>query len=153
MAQDRLETEKELSALIARFPVCITYVALPTEVAFRNIIPELPARTYEIAPSVALDPIQEALKARAVADDDETVVLIPGRAFDALGTRHGRGDGWYDRFLAHTPIEWTRIGFCFDDQFSEEALPLQPWDQVMDFVAVASRSSNRLILHTTHARS
>jgi len=37
------------------------------------------------------------------------VVLVPGQRFDSLGNRHGRGGGWYDRFLAAVPADWIRV--------------------------------------------
>lgn len=157
MSQKPAMDEKDrqmLALLLSKSPIAIVYRPLRTEVSLAglDLLPE-GSRKYEIAPHAELDPIQEALKAKEIAGSDGAVILIPGRAFDTLGTRHGRGGGWYDRFLAHVPIEWERIGFCFDDQFSEDPLPRQPWDEVMDFVAVANRKGDDLILHTTHARS
>lgn len=108
---------------------------------------------YEIPARAAIDPIKEALETIAFANDESACILMPGRRFDASGTRHGQGGGWYDRFLARVPAEWLRIGFCFDDQFSSTPLPRESWDQVMDYVAVVARDTNTLTLHATDARS
>lgn len=69
---------------------------------------------------------------------------MPGRAFDASGTRHGQGGGWYDRFLAEVPKEWLRIGFCYERQFSEEPLKREAWDQAMDAVVVVGNGMVRV---------
>lgn len=72
----------------------------------------------------------------AAVGDRKTIILLPGRRFDARGTRHGQGGGWYDRILSSVPKEWTRIGFCFERQFSKDPLPREAWDQAMDLVVV-----------------
>ncbi len=115
----------------------VTYVPLRTEVPFRDVV-SIPddAVVYEIAPRAALDPFLEADKAMAAVGNRNTVILMPGRRFDAAGTRHGQGGGWYDRFLSRVPAGWTRIGFCYERQFSLDALPRESWDQQMDLVIV-----------------
>ncbi len=118
----------------------ITYVPLRTEVrALDNISLPRGANVYEIAPRAALDPVAEAAATLRTAGETKTVILIPGRKFDAAGTRHGQGGGWYDRFLARVPREWLRVGFCFEQQFSNEPLPRENWDQTMDIVCVVRK--------------
>lgn len=143
----------DLIALVNTFTTVITYAPLRTEVAFSALVPSMAGHVYEIPARAAIDPTEEALKAAAFANEEPTCVLIPGRRFDASGTRLGQGGGWYDRFLARVPSEWLRIGFCFDDQFSSTPLPRESWDQVMDYVAVVARDSGTLTLHATNARS
>ena len=61
-----------------------------------------------------------------------TLVLVPGRAFDAAGNRMGRGRGFYDRLLPQLPHA-IKAGVCFDCQ----KLPCVPTDDndiKMDFV-------------------
>ncbi|TAK73104.1 MAG: hypothetical protein EPO16_13280 [Dehalococcoidia bacterium] len=115
----------------------ITYHPLRTEVPILDLI-TLPAGipTYEIPARAGLDPVQEAQTTLAVAQGDPTALLIPGRRFDALGTRHGQGGGWYDRFLTYVPRAWLRIGVCYEHQFSSTSLMKEPWDQPMDYVIV-----------------
>lgn len=67
------------------------------------------------------------------------VVLVPLLAFDARGNRLGMGGGWYDRsfaFLAGAPRPahpiLVGIGYAFQQV---DALPTQPWDITLDFVA------------------
>ena len=131
----------------------ITYVPLRTEVPFRNFV-TLPegAVIHEIPPRAALDPMEEAAAAVAAAAGKKTCILLPGRRFDAAGTRFGQGGGWYDRFLSRVPAEWVRIGFCFARQFSAEPLLREPWDQVMDYVCVVDETSGAFSVHETHAR-
>jgi 5,10-methenyltetrahydrofolate synthetase len=61
-------------------------------------------------------------------------ILVPGRQFDRFGTRIGRGDGWYDRFLSAVPREWLRIGVAIHGSVSETPLKREAWDQQMDWV-------------------
>lgn len=76
-------------------------------------------------------------------------VLMPGRRFDAAGTRHGQGGGWYDRFLARVPDEWLRIGFSYDDQLSPTPLIRKEWDQQMDYVVVVSRETGAVQVYAS----
>lgn len=111
------------------------------------------ATIHEIPPRAALDPFQEAEKATRVTGGGNTCVFMPGRAFDTFGTRFGQGGGWYDRFLSNIPSTWTRVGFCFDTQFSKEPLVRQSWDQAMDFVCVVDRDKGTADIHETKARA
>ncbi len=146
------ETEEALAALLRPFRAFITYFPLRSEVPFREYV-RLPedALEYLIEPRASLDPDVEALRAKNVAGQMKTAVLIPGRRFDATGTRHGQGGGWYDRFLKAVPQEWLRIGFCFDAQFSEMPLRRESWDQAVDTVVVIGAQGTTL--HDTRARA
>ena len=148
MAQEGKEI---VQALIERFPVCITYVPVRDEVDFRTFCST--ADAYEIRPQASLDPRAESLLAIETTQERAVAVLVPGRTFDATGTRHGKGAGWYDRFLSQVPASWTRIGFCFEDQFSQEPLMRQPWDEPMDYVVVVPRADGSPALYETGARS
>ena len=53
-----------------------------------------------------------------------TLVIVPGRAFDAQGNRMGRGRGFYDRLLPQLPHA-LKAGVCFDCQ----KLPSVPTDE------------------------
>lgn len=143
-----VDSTSEISALLGAYDGLVTYVPLRTEVPFRDYA-EMPdgARIYEILPRAALDPFEEAKNAIDAMEGQKVAILIPGRAFDVTGTRHGQGGGWYDRFLSRVPDEWQRIGFCFRHQFSEEALPRQAWDQAMDAVVVAEKDARIAMIH------
>ena len=142
-----------VDTLLASTGAVITYVPLRTEVPFRDFLSLPPSiLTYEIAPRAALDPFREAEKAIATVGDQQAVILIPGRRFDAAGTRHGQGGGWYDRFLSRVPREWSRIGFCFERQFSSDPLPRESWDQAMDFVFVAKSATEGAFIRASAER-
>lgn len=125
----------------------ISYVPLRTEVDAERFVSDTPA--YVIQPRPSLDPREEALAAMQVIEDSPAAVLMPGRRFDTLGTRHGQGGGWYDRFLARVPDDWLRVGFCFDDQLSPAPLVREEWDQPMDYVLVVSRETGELAIHAS----
>lgn len=77
--------------------------------------------------------------ARACMDalkGENVCIYIPGRAFDRSGNRHGRGAGWYDRFLSAVPRNWVRVGVTDSEHFSQVVLTTNSWDQPMDWVIV-----------------
>lgn len=76
---------------------------------------------------------------RDVPSGKKVYILIPGKRFDHLGTRHGRGGGWYDRFLSAVPREWLRIGVVGTGSLSAQPLIRRPWDEPMDLL-LASES-------------
>ncbi len=54
--------------------------------------------------------------------------IIPGLAFDSKGNRLGRGQGYYDRFLARISRYIPRIGVAFNFQVVN-GLPCDRYDQ------------------------
>lgn len=142
----------EIGALLASRECLILYSPLRTEVPFSEVL-FLPEADIALIPARAsIDPVAEANRLREFAGNRDTVILMPGRAFDALGTRLGQGGGWYDRFLATAPVEWLRIGFCFDNQLSATPLPRQPWDEPVDVVCVVDRNTKVIRVMETRAR-
>ncbi len=63
-------------------------------------------------------------------DNDDTVALIPGMAFDPAGHRLGRGKGYYDRMMMQLPHVY-KIGVCYPFQLLPE-VPSDSHDVVMD---------------------
>lgn len=132
-------------------PFFITYTPLESEVSYADFI-SIPEDHYAIAPRADIDPWEEAQKARRAAAGRFVWVLMPCSKVDALGTRTGRGGGWYDQFLAVVPQEWMRLCFCYMDQFSSETLKREAWDQLVDRIGIVDRSTNKITWHETHAR-
>ena len=68
------------------------------------------------------------------ADEDSSVIIVPGVAFTRDGKRLGRGGGFYDRFFAqHRHI--YKIGIAFACQIADE-LPTDEHDVAMNTVIV-----------------
>lgn len=70
---------------------------------------------------------------------DMDIILLPLLAFDRKGHRLGTGGGWYDSslaFLGDRPRAGrpmlVGIGYAFQEV---EAVPIQPWDVDLDYVA------------------
>ena len=61
------------------------------------------------------------------------VVLVPGVAFTAEGSRLGRGGGFYDRFLRTLPKSTLRIGVGFSPQVVQ-VLPTERHDETVSFL-------------------
>lgn len=70
-------------------------------------------------------------EARVRAEKIE-VMIIPGLCFDEKGNRLGYGGGYYDRYLQDKEI--YKIGICFDEQLSDEAIEINKYDIQMDEV-------------------
>lgn len=79
---------------------------------------------------------------RWLAPRDMDVILLPLLAFDRQGHRLGSGGGWYDASLAFlregprpaAPL-LVGIGYAFQEV---EAVPSEPWDVDLDYVATDS---------------
>jgi 5-formyltetrahydrofolate cyclo-ligase len=66
-------------------------------------------------------------------------------AADQFGTRLGLGKGYYDRFFAQFP-QALRVAVIFQIQFSKDPLPVDSWDQPLDWIVTESmilRTSTR----------
>ena len=69
-----------------------------------------------------------------IALDELDLVLVPGIAFDKNNRRLGRGQGYYDRFIARLPKSTPTIGLAFDFQIVD-SLPFCPdYDQAVSCV-------------------
>mgnify|MGYP000849805463 CR=1 FL=1 len=80
-----------------------------------------------------LEPGPDALPVQLTGD---TLVVVPGLAFDRLGGRLGRGRGYYDRALADLSLRDPRplligIGYAFQ---IVERVPMTPLDVRLDGV-------------------
>ena len=70
----------------------------------------------------------------------DTVILVPGLAFDERGGRLGRGGGHYDRFLRETRAKGPilAIGVAFDTQVVPH-VPCADHDEAIDRIVTESR--------------
>jgi 5-formyltetrahydrofolate cyclo-ligase len=68
----------------------------------------------------------------------DTIMFIPGIAFDIGGHRLGRGGGAYDRMLTALKRRATFVGLAFEMQILE-ALPTEEWDQRIHYVITEKR--------------
>ncbi len=69
---------------------------------------------------------------------EPAVALLPMVAWDAVGTRLGRGGGFYDRLFAGLAMEVLRIGLAYEFQQCTE-LPRDAWDVPVHYVITERR--------------
>ncbi len=142
------------------------YMALPDEVDLTPVImdalqngksvavPKIISKTDNIIKFFYLDKSQNLTEQTAtgtynILEPDEslpatpdptqnTLILVPGRAFTKEGDRLGRGKGYYDRFLSSGLLRCARndvvlAGVCFDFQI-KKSLPIDDRDIKMNLV-------------------
>jgi 5-formyltetrahydrofolate cyclo-ligase len=136
---------------------CMAFASMPEEIdttpilealwreGWRVALPRIDPATramdgFWIDPAQALStnrwgiPEPEPDPARCAEPAQLALILVPGLAFDARGSRLGRAAGYYDRFLhraGHGPL---RIGLFYSLQQLPE-IPTEPWDEPLDLVA------------------
>jgi 5-formyltetrahydrofolate cyclo-ligase len=66
------------------------------------------------------------------------IVLLPVVAWNASGTRLGRGGGFYDRLLRKLPGAVIRVGLAYEFQ-EVPGLPCECWDVPMHYVITERR--------------
>jgi 5-formyltetrahydrofolate cyclo-ligase len=105
-------------------------VALP-----RIVDGDLQARLYRPGDPVTETSFgaKEPARGSVLDPGDIDVVLTPGLAFDRRGYRVGYGKGYYDRFLARTGAEATRLALCFAVQVLED-VPIASFDLPVDVI-------------------
>ena len=141
-----MQDSEQLLDILRRYSSGISYVPVHEEPNPLKLFPELATKiVHTIQPVPSLIPADEANRALKLVQGS-AFILIPGRTFDARGTRHGKGAGWYDRFLSTVPADWLRVGFCYNEQFSKEPLTRQEWDEPMDYVCAVHKDSGILTL-------
>ncbi|MBI4272597.1 hypothetical protein HY621_01985 [Candidatus Uhrbacteria bacterium] len=133
---------------------CITYLPLAGEID-PCIIPDLRDHVfkdiYRLPSGSDTSPAEIAQEAINQFSKKSVCILIPGTRFDRSGTRHGRGKGWFDRFLSHVPPQWLRIGITENHRLSSTPLIRKLWDQPVDWIICKQKDSWETI--ETHARS
>ncbi len=134
------KTEEQLAAALRAAEVIIGYTPIGDEPHFKDFLKEKndTATVVLLPPKRELSPQDAAKQFIAAYAQKKVLLFIPGREFDANGTRHGRGGGWYDRFLHDIPREWLRIGTLNASQLSEKPLLREPWDEPMDVLLITN---------------
>ena len=71
------------------------------------------------------------------------LICCPAVALDWQGHRLGMGKGYYDRFFSCHPRP-LRVGVAFQIQVSKDPLPVDSWDQPLDWIV-----TEEMILRTS----
>lgn len=66
------------------------------------------------------------------------LVIVPGLAFDEYGHRLGRGQGFYDRFLAHPEFKGLACALAFEEQVTSN-VPAGPLDRAVHVLVTNSK--------------
>ncbi len=134
---------KKLKSLLSKCNTLITYQPLSDEVDVATIplLKDLFTDVMCLPNDKNSDYLYWANFCRKKYVNKFVCVLVPGQTFDIFGTRHGRGRGWYDRFLSSIPKNWIRIGVAQKSQFSVSKITKEPWDESVDWVIVKNGST------------
>jgi 5-formyltetrahydrofolate cyclo-ligase len=125
----------------------ILYTPLTSEVNLMTLAISMliPGKKIFLPADKTANPFVWAKKCLKLLNGMDVCVFIPGQAFDRHGTRHGRGFGWYDRFLSKIPAHWIRIGIGKKENFSQTAIKREPWDESMDWIIINDKGESSLI--------
>jgi len=115
--------------------VSVSYVPIQKE-PDPSKIRILPEPAFVIPPDKNSDPHALARDLTRRLGESGVCILVPGTRFDRNGARHGRGGGWYDRFLSAVPKTWVRIGVALPEAVSEEELKREAWDELVDWLCI-----------------
>lgn len=134
---------KELQKLVSLCTGAVLYIPTKGEVNYNDpLFPlEISKDNLIIPKDKNSDPFKWADNCIVKFKNDSVYVLIPGTRFDIYGTRHGRGAGWYDRFLSKVPSSWLRIGIADSTKFSQSKLIRQKWDKPVDWIIIQDNFS------------
>lgn len=58
--------------------------------------------------------------------------IVPAVAYDRMGSRLGRGKGYYDKALSQYP--GIKVGLAYTIQISEEEIPVDEYDVFVDYL-------------------
>jgi 5-formyltetrahydrofolate cyclo-ligase len=82
--------------------------------------------------------VWEPLAGVSLARGTGAMALVPVVAWDADGTRLGRGGGFYDRVFANGRTNIVRVGLAYEFQCWPN-LPRDPWDVPLQYVITEQR--------------
>lgn len=134
---------QELEHLVSQCDKCVLYQPIHGEVDYNDrVFPLILNQERILLPnSRRTDPLLWADKSVEQYKGSKTYVLVPGKTFDIYGTRHGRGGGWYDRFLSRIPTDWVRIGVAHASQISKTPILKNSWDESVDWIIIKNEDS------------
>ncbi len=112
-----------------RSTVLIDYIPLRDEVDISAF-----SRWYS-SPGWEVMSIPQSLSTETPLFPENSIILIPGRAFSENGNRIGRWSGYYDKLLEKNPT-LRSIWVAFSCQIFTQ-LPQDSWDQQVDEVVFA----------------
>ena len=138
-----MNAEEKLLAALRAADFIVGFSTLAGESDFGNFLKEhgIETKGHSTLTDKNISPHEFAVGLSKMHREDKVVIFIPGREFDHSGTRHGRGGGWYDRFLKDVPRDWLRIGVLTQNQLSETPLTRESWDEPMDYLLFVTRGS------------
>lgn len=104
----------------------------------RVVVPRIEGEVmnfYDISEGVIIGAfgIMEPIATTPIAPSEIDVMVVPGVAFTQLGSRLGRGKGFYDKYLSHNGFRAYTVGVCYPCQLVEE-LPTEEHDKLLDLV-------------------
>lgn len=132
------DAREEFEHILKFCTTVIAYAPLSDEPDWRTLpLPSLHTKKHFIIPQdKQTDPFHLGTQYAEELHNTQVCVLVPGTAFDMSGTRHGRGGGWYDRFLSQLPRTWIRVGVTHSDRISNIPLMRQSWDEPVDWILI-----------------
>ncbi|MBI4250773.1 hypothetical protein HY622_04245 [Candidatus Uhrbacteria bacterium] len=147
--------DNSFEKIIGTLPAWVTYEPLqdeidPRAIPFLKPIFDEKRPIHTVPKSKQADPFAYADHVARAVGSLACGILAPGIRFDASGTRHGRGRGWFDRFLSAIPLEWIRIGVTDISRFSRQNFTRKPWDEPVDWIIIRDGSTWQAI--QTNAR-
>jgi len=144
---------EKLKGIVSQYSAAIVYDPQNNEVDINTAAFPLIGfeKTIVIPPKKNSDPFAWASKCSAEFVGQNACIFIPGRKFDLSGTRHGRGGGWFDRFLSQVPAGWMRIGVARSPDISKKLLKRETWDEPVDWLLVQNELN--WVAFETKARS
>lgn len=149
-----LPKEVDVSAIALRCFQTGRTVCVPRVDWERKRMTAIEVRDFETGLRETRNGVREPAVGRPIPLEQIGLVLAPGLAFDALGSRLGRGGGFYDRFLSGDPsnerlrsARWFTAGVCFDFQVVER-VPTDELDIRLDAVV-----TDRRLIEPTPRRS
>lgn len=133
---------QELQKLVAQCEISILYKPLKDEINYndQSFPLKIHLNNLILPDNKDSDPFEWADKCITKFKNTKPYILIPGTQFDKYGTRHGKGGGWYDRFLSKVPRTWLRVGITNISGISHSPISHQEWDESIDWIMVSNNN-------------